>query len=131
MRQILAVLALGAALMVSSPLVAGPRPLYENAVLHIEGMQPLVEDDLRQFVRAANNLALSSKTDGRVEPILLALLGQSDRGIVKRAIALLALESMGQADEARAKLGDEFRDQAVLEISQACRALPPRAAAAQ
>src|SRR5438445_283333 len=75
----------------ASTLVASPEPVVGPKALQIEGMEPMTPADLARFTAMAVQLAQSSHGDPRVTPVLEAALSQSDRGIIKRSIAYLAL----------------------------------------
>ena len=95
----------------------GPRV---PEVLKIEGMEPITAADLTQFTGLAVRLAASSKSDPRVEPMLMETLAQGDRGIVKRAVAYMALCAMKQEVLARRLTGSTWRDRNVMKLVRAC-----------
>lgn len=116
--RLVAVLAL--ALVLAGACLAGPAPDRAPQVLVIEGMEPITAADLTRFSGLAIRLASSAKANPTVRPMLLGTLAQEDRGIVKRAIAHMALCAMGDEPAARALLKDTFRDRAVMQIVRAC-----------
>jgi hypothetical protein len=97
----------------------GPRT---SAVLSIEGMEPISAADLTRFSGLAVRLAAAGRSNPSVRLMLEETLAQVDRGIVKRAVAYLALCAMGQDGAARRLIGTGFRDRAVMRIAQACAA---------
>jgi hypothetical protein len=112
--------ALVLALGVGTAVFAGPEPERSPSVLVIEGMEPISAADLTRFTGLAVRLAAASKNDPAVRPLLVDTLSQSDRGLVKRAIAYLALCAMGEEPMARSQLVDSFRDRAMMKIVRAC-----------
>ncbi|MBI4862722.1 MAG: hypothetical protein HY815_21045 [Candidatus Riflebacteria bacterium] len=102
------------------PAWASPQLSSTVWALQIDGMEPMTARDLAGFSSFAVRLSEASRTDPRVRPSLEEVLSQTDRGIVKRAIAYMALSHMGQEDAARSLIGAGFRDQAVLKIVGAC-----------
>lgn len=108
------------ALAIAGACLAGPAPERAPEALVIEGMEPISAADLTRFSGLAVRLAATAKTNPTVRPMLLETLAQEDRGIVKRAIAHMALSAMGDEPAARALLKDTFRDRAVLKIVRAC-----------
>ena len=138
MRTFLMVLLLAAGAVVAGAVTAGavqasPEGERVPDVLKIEGMEPISAADLTRFTGLAVRLAAASKSDPRVEPMLTETLAQIDRGIVKRAVAYLALCAMHEEDVARRLTTVNFRDRAVLKLVHACLAdqqtlstLPPQ-----
>lgn len=108
------------ALTIATACVAAPEPVRAPMVLTIEGMEPISAADLTKFTGLAVRLASASKGDPSVRPMLIETLAQSDRGIVKRAIAYMALCAMGDEPVARGHLVDGFRDRAMMKIVKAC-----------
>lgn len=107
-------------LALSTALYASPESDRVPEVIRIEGMEPITAADLTRFTGLAVRLAAASKKDPRVEPMLTETLSQADRGIVKRAVAYLALCAMNQEDTARKLTKPSFRDNAVLKLVKAC-----------
>jgi hypothetical protein len=93
-----------------------PNTVQRQGAVHIAGMQEMGPEDLARFAALAERLAVASHTDPQVKPMLERTLAQSDRGIVKRAIAYMALHRMGK-DNA---LSGSFNDRAVLQIAAGC-----------
>lgn len=108
------------ALLIAGTVQASPEADRVPDVLRIEGMEPMTAADLTRFTGLAVRLAASAKSDPRVEPMLTETLSQRDRGIVKRAVAYLALCAMKQEDSARRLMANNFRDQAVMKLVRAC-----------
>lgn len=108
------------ALVIAGSAHASPEGDRVPDVLKIEGMEPMTAADLTRFTGLAVRLAAASKSDPRVQPMLQETLSQGDRGIVKRAVAYLALCAMHEEDAARKLTGSAFRDLAVLKLVRAC-----------
>lgn len=108
------------ALLVAGIVHASPEGDGVPDVLRIEGMEPITGADLTRFTGLAVRLAASAKSDPRVEPLLTQTLAERDRGIVKRAVAYLALCALKQEDTARRLTSNNFRDRAVLKLVRAC-----------
>jgi len=117
MRSILALtlVLLVPALTWASPQLRGPVDL-----LQIEGMDPMTEDDLSRFTALAMRLADSSRVNPGVVPMLEETLADRERGVVKRAVAYLALVVLGREESARVQVGRDARDHAVLTVVRAC-----------
>jgi hypothetical protein len=115
----------GAPVATAAP--APPASFREEAALRIEGMAPIPAADLARFTGLAVRLAQAAQSDATVAPLLEGVVERHDRGIVKRAIAYLALCAMGREPVARGLVaGRSMRDRAVLRIVAAASALQHR-----
>jgi hypothetical protein len=113
-------LALVLALVVPCFVWASPQMRGPVDLLQIDGMEPMTDDDLANFTALAMRLADAGRVNPRVVPMLEETLSDHERGIVKRAVAYLALVALGREDTARIQLKTDSRDQAVVTIVRAC-----------